>query len=93
MEKINIPEFVKQVSKASGYAQKDIREVLNVAAEVAARDLSDDKEVVIMDGVILYPGHYKARDGKDMNGNSVHYDEAIFPRARFTNTFKSKMLF
>jgi hypothetical protein len=92
-EKINIGDFVRQVSKKSGYAQRDIAEVLNVASEIAAKNVGENKSTVIMKGIILYPGYYPAVDKKDVNGKDVHFGEVIYPRARFTEYFKNNMLF
>lgn len=93
MEKINMSHFVRQISKKSGYAQKDINEVLKAASEIIGENISKETETVIMPGIIVYPGHYPAREGKDPNGNPIHFDEVIYPRARFTNSFKDKLLF
>lgn len=72
--KINNGEFVKQISKRSGYAQKDIAEVLNTAAEVLHDNLDDNYETAVLKGMIVYP--------------SVFQEKYKFPRARFGTFFK-----
>ena len=93
MDKINFGDFVRQVSKRSGYAQKDIKEVLNIGSECVAENLSNGIQTTIMQGVVIYPGVYPAIDRKDENGNTVHCDEVIYPRARFGQAFKKQLLF
>lgn len=73
-KKINNKDFVKQISKESGYAQKDIAEVLNVAANVLHDNLEDNIETAVLKGMIVYP--------------SVIKDTYKFPRARFGTFFK-----
>lgn len=92
IEKISFTNFVKQISKKSGYAQKDIKEVLNVGSSLVAENLSKGIATAIMQGVVIYPGVYPATDRIE-NGKTVHYDEVIYPRARFGASFKKQLLF
>lgn len=92
MEKVNYSDFVRQVSKKSGYAQVNIREILDNAAQVAADNLNNNIASTIMQGVIIYPSSYPAIDMKDKDGNVVHRSEAIYPRARFGKAFKNYLL-
>lgn len=75
MDKINNPEFVKMISKDTGYAQKEIAIVLSSVSSLLLRNLSEGKETAILKGVIVYPAKYK--------------DKSIFPRARFGTYFKN----
>ena len=93
MEKVNFTDFVKQVSKKSGYAQKDIKEVFNVGSECIIENLNNNKSTTIMTGVIIYPGKYPAIDRTEADGRLAHYDEVIYPRARFGQSFKKQLLF
>lgn len=90
--KIKFTDFVRQVSKKSGYAQKNIAEVLNVASECVAENLSQEITTTIMKGVVIYPGKYPAFDRVE-DGKTVHYEEVIYPRARFGTAFKKQLLF
>ena len=92
MEKVKFTDFVRQVSKKSGYAQKNIAEVLDVASECVAENLSNEISTTVMKGVVIYPGKYPAFD-REENGKVVHYDEVIYPRARFGSAFKNQLLF
>ena len=92
MEKISMNEFVRQISKKSGYAQTDIKAVLNFASECVAENLNDGVSTTMMHGVIIYPAVYPARDIKDKNGDIIHHEQVIYPRARFGQSFK-KLLF
>lgn len=91
-EKVKFLDFVRQVSKKSGYAQRDIKEVLNVASECVAINLNDKKATTVMQGVVIYPALYPAMD-KVVDGKTKHYDEVIYPRARFGVAFKNQLLF
>ena len=71
MEKISMNEFVRQISKKSGYAQTDIKAVLNFASECVAENLNDGVSTTMMHGVIIYPAVYPARDIKDKNGDII----------------------
>ena len=91
MERIKLTEYVRQISKASGYAQRDIMEVLKEASNVLALNVGQEKETVVMPGVVVYPGHYPSREGNDPNGNPVNFEKVTYPRARFTSAFKNRM--
>jgi nucleoid DNA-binding protein len=69
-EKINNREFVKQISKETGYAQADIKAVLESATDIVVKNLGEDKATAVFKGLIVYPCHYKQ-------------GELIYPRARF----------
>lgn len=92
MDKVKFTDFVRQVSKKSGYAQKDIKEVLNIGSECVAENLNKGTATTVMQGVVIYPGVYPAMDRVE-NGKTVHYEEVIYPRARFGQSFKKQLLF
>ena len=92
MDKVRFLDFVRQVSKKSGYAQKDIKEVLNVASACVADNMNNKLATTVMQGIIVYPAVYPAMD-KIEDGKNVHYDEVIYPRARFGAAFKNQLLF
>jgi hypothetical protein len=91
--KVSYSDFVRQVAKESGYAQKNISEVLEVASKCIADNLNKEISTTVMKGIIIYPGKYPATDRKDDNGNIIHCDEVIYPRARFGQSFKKQLLF
>lgn len=92
MDKISFNDFVRQVSSKSGYAQKDIKQVLNTGSECIADNLNDGLATTVMQGIIVYPGIYPAMDRVE-DGKTVHYEEVIYPRARFGQAFKKQLLF
>lgn len=73
-EKIGNKEFVRQISKRSGYAQKDIAEVLNTAAEILHENIDDGVETTVFKGMVIYPSYFN--------------NKYKFPRARFGTFFK-----
>lgn len=75
--KINFKDFVKQVSKKSGYAQWNIAEVFDVGAEVVKENLEKGLETSVFRGMIIYPSVMKQPTG-----------EIVFARARFGKFFK-----
>ena len=74
MEKINNSDFVRMVSKDTGYAQKDIFAVLESVSKLLLENLKDDKSTAVLKGMVVYPATYK--------------DTVKFPRARFGRFFK-----
>lgn len=73
IEKINNKDFVRQIAKDTGYAQKDISAVLNSAADITLQNLNNGKATAVLKGMVVYPSHY---------------NEVQFPRARFGKSFK-----
>lgn len=91
MDKIKFTDFARQVSKKSGYAQKDIKEVLYTCSECIAENLDKGIATTVMLGMVVYPATYPGFDRVE-NGKTVHYDKVIYPRARFGQAFKKQML-
>ena len=92
MEKVKYTDFVKQVASDSGYPQKHIDAILKSASKCCAKNLIDGMSTAVMLGVAIYPSIFPATDRKDKNGNIVHYDAVIYPRARFGPYFKNQLL-
>lgn len=92
MEKVKYTDFVKQVASDSGYPQKHISAILKSASKCCAKNLIDGMASAVMLGVTIYPGIYPPVDRKDKNGNVVHCDAVIYPRARFGPYFKNQLL-
>jgi nucleoid DNA-binding protein len=91
MEKVTFADFARQVSKRSGYAQKDIKEVLHTCSKCIAENLNKGMETTVMMGMIVYPATYPGFNRVE-NGETIHYDEVVYPRARFGQAFKKQML-
>lgn len=76
MEKnrMNNSDFIRELSKRTGYMQTDIKDVLEASADLIKENLSNDVTTVPFIGMIIYPATYN---------NTV-----TFPRARFTKAFR-----
>lgn len=74
---MNYPDFIRALSKKSGYAQVDIKEVFDAAAQVLLENLNSGVETAVLRGMIVYPSSYKGM--------------SYFPRARFGTFFKNLM--
>ena len=75
--KVTYTEFIKQVSRKSGYAQKDIREVFDNASEIIHENLQNNKATTAMTGLIIFPANFR--------------DKLIYPRARFGRYFRKNL--
>ena len=73
-EKIAFSEFVRQISKDTGYAQHDISAVLKSSAGVIRGNLENGKSTQVFPGMVVYPSTYN--------------NEYKFARARFGNFFR-----
>lgn len=94
MERIKHSDFVKQISKATGYPQKYIATIFDAAKDVIIEDLNDMKSIAVMKGMIVYPGIYPmAVDRKDEDGNIIHCEKVLYPRAKFTSVFKDNLFY
>lgn len=74
-EKINNKDFIRAISRKTGFTQKDITDVLEAVSEITLENLNNGVETAILRGLIVYPATYKG--------------EVTFPRARFGNYFKN----
>lgn len=74
-EKVNNTDFVRQLSKESGYPMVDIKEIFAKAVEIIVRNLAEGKATDVMGGLVVYPSTY--------NGEVTH------PRARFGKQFRN----
>lgn len=62
---INYKDFIKQISKATGYSQKNIQEVLDNAESVLIENIKNDEEVKILKTISIVPtqkGEKEARN-------------------------------
>lgn len=89
MEKVNKNDFVRMVSKRTGYAQADIRAVLETASNVAMDLLSDGKSVCIWAGVIFEPVDVPERDAiNPRTRETIHVPARKRVKARFGTKYK-----
>ena len=92
MNKINYSEFVKQVSKKTGYAQKDVKEVLNVASDIALENMQDGTAVSVFSGVTFEPRFIaEATRRNPRTGESVLVAAHKKPKAKFGAKYKEAL--
>ena len=72
-EKMNNKDFIREVSKKTGFTMNDIKTVYDAGAEVVKENLINDISTAPFQGMIIYPATYN---------NTV-----TFPRARFGKAF------
>lgn len=72
-EKMNNKDFIRAISKKTGFTMNDITIVMEAGAEIIKENLIDNKSTVPFQGIIVYPATYK--------------DTVTFPRARFGKSF------
>ena len=63
--KINYTDFIKTLSKRTGYTQTDIREVLNAVSAQLADNLIAGDETVIIQGLVIGTTTAKERNAKN----------------------------
>lgn len=72
-EKMNNKDFIREISKKTGFTMNDIGIVINAGAEVIKENLINDISTAPFQGMVVYPATYK--------------DTITFPRARFGKAF------
>ncbi len=73
-DKVNYKDFIRQISKDTGYAQKDISAVLESAENLIDNNLNNGIETTALKGMVVYRASYKG--------------EVNYARARFGKSFK-----
>ena len=73
-DRISHSDFVKAVSKKTGYNQKKIATIFKDAAEIVLQNLNEGISTTVFNGMIVYPAKIE--------------DKYTFPRARFGRYFK-----
>ena len=89
MNKMNYTDFVKKISKKTGYAQKDVKEVLNTVSEVALDLLREGTTVNIVPSITL-EARYVAESTKrnPRTGETVLVAAHKRPKAKFGKLYK-----
>lgn len=88
METVNVKEFVKNISKSTGYTQKDITAVLESAEAVMTSILNDGKGVKLFKSLSVVPITVGARKVKTPVGTIVDVPDRVIPKARFSQALK-----
>lgn len=89
MAKLNYPDFVKAVAKATGFTLKDIREVLGAVEKTAVTLVKEGSEVKILPSISVYTSDRAARVGRNpKTGESVQVPASKSVKAKFSASFK-----
>lgn len=81
---INYKDFIKQISKATGYSQKNIQEVLDNVEAVLIENLKKDEAVKILKTISIVPTQNSEKERK----NPFTGEKMIIPAKR---TIKAKI--
>lgn len=89
MERISFSKFVKDVSKYTGFTQKNIREVLEACEATMIEHLKKDESVKVMPTVSISTGIHSARKGYNpRTGESIEIPESKMLKAKFSASLK-----
>ncbi len=81
---VNYKDFIKQVSKATGYSQKNIQEVLDNVEAVLVENLKKNESVKILKTISIVPTQNPEKEGR----NPFTGEKMIVPAKR---TIKAKI--
>ena len=86
---VNYKDFIKQVSKATGYSQKNIQEVLDNAESVLIENLKNDEETKILKTVSIVPTIKEEKEGRNpFTGEKMMIPSRRSIKAKFSKTLK-----
>ena len=92
VNKADLTEFIKEVSKRTNYTQSAIGEVFAAARELLIEELAKGEEVSFIKGVTFFG---KQREEKvrynPLLKKDITISAAILPKARFAESFKDAM--
>ena len=90
--KINNSNLIRLVAKQTGYAQKDIAEVLNATAEVVTNKLKDGDSVAVFKGVTFKSKYCEERVGRNpQTGDPVIIKAHYSPKVQFGKKWKEDL--
>ena len=86
---INYKDFIKQISKVTGYSQKNIQEVLDNAESVLIENLKNDEETKILKTVSIVPTIKNEKEGRNpFTGEKMTIPARRSIKAKFSKTLK-----
>lgn len=86
---INYKDFIKQISKVTGYSQKNIQEVLDNAESVLIENLKNDEETKILKTVSIVPTIKNEKEGRNpFTGEKMTIPTRRSIKAKFSKTLK-----
>lgn len=84
MGKINNKDFIRQISKKTGYTQNDIKAVINAVSDIVIDNLSDGNATTVFTGLIIEPRDVAATDKRNpRDGSVIHVPAHKAPKAKF----------
>lgn len=91
--KINFSDFVKIISKRTGYAQADVKEVLNAVSAQLADNLAAGQDTTAIPGLTVGVTEAKERNGRNpQTGEAIiipaHKKVRVVVAPRLKNAFK-----
>lgn len=88
VKKISTKDFVKKISKETGYTQKDINAVLEAAESVMISMLKDGDGVKIFKTLSIVPMITPAHTVKLPTTEVIDIPDRITPKAKFSQSLK-----
>ena len=86
---MNKTEFVKAIATETGFTQKYVKAVLEVAQTVAYDAMAKEEEVKIFDGLTLVGVHKEATTARNpLDGTTVNVPEKTVPKAKWGKAAK-----
>lgn len=86
---VNYREFIKLVSKATGYSQKNIQEVLDNAEAVLIEQLKNDEEVKILKTISIVPTQREEKEMRNpYSGELITVPPRRTIKAKISQTLK-----
>ena len=90
MKTVGAKDFVRKISRETGYKQADIAAVMEAAESVMIESVKNGECVMLFKSLSVYPSVRKARRVLDPNDNKtpVEIPEHIAPKAHFSKPFR-----
>ena len=90
MGKIKHSDFIRQISKRTGYSQVDIKCVNEAALEILKENMKNGNATAVFKGITIETRNVPETTKHIPNGNVIVVPAHETPRARFTPTFKEE---
>ena len=88
-ELVNVENFVREISKQTGYSQRAISEVLECAEKVMIDTVKSGKDCKIFKSLTIMPTIRPAGSGRNIaTGEKLQIPEMTIPKAKFSKAFK-----
>lgn len=86
---MNVKEFIKEISKETGYQQKDITTVLDTAEEIMINAVAKGDGVKIFKSLSVVPAKRKERVAYNpITNEAIKVPAKTAPKAKFSQAFR-----